>query len=71
VFVVKKLWHKNSKLCTAINSLGKWFPTGVSRTPGGPKQDLRVPEMRFARVSICMFLDEVFFQKNMILMKAC
>jgi len=28
-------------------SLDQWFPTGGSRTPGGPKQHFQGSEMRF------------------------
>jgi len=44
--------------------LSQWFPTGGSRTPGGPKQDFQGSEMRFFRVRVCMSLDEHFFKRT-------
>jgi len=44
--------------------LRQWFPTGGSRTPGGPKQDFQGSEMRFFRVRVCMSLHEHFFKRT-------
>ena len=42
------------------------FPTGSSRTPGGPKQGFWGPEMWFYRVGVCMSLDKLFTKENEI-----
>jgi len=57
---------KNRKILLESKSqlpLDQRFPTGGSRTPGGPKQGCRGSKMRFSRVTGCMFL-EVLLRKE-------